>query len=103
MYARIVKQLKHFLLVFFVLLALANCSVTVQSFKLNESVAEYAESLFKRQNYLTQQVMMFFDEDIVLAGEERVLDAESQMHDACSLLIEYANREMDGKKPVFFS
>ncbi len=98
----IVRQLNYFFLVIFVLL-LADCSVIEKPFRSTESIAEYAELLFKRQNYLTQQVMMLFDEEIALADEERISEAELQMHDACFLLVEYANREIDGKKmSVFF-
>jgi hypothetical protein len=85
------------------LILLTDCSVIGTPYKSKQSIAEYAELLFKRQNFLTQQVMMNFDEDIALIDQERIAQAEEQMHDACYLLVEYANREMEGKKmSVFF-
>ncbi|MCK5190675.1 MAG: hypothetical protein KAR12_11540 [Methylococcales bacterium] len=71
--------------------------------KSTESISEYAELLFKQQNRLTQQVMMLSEEDISPEEEEKISQAELQMHDACHLLNEYANREMEGKgMSVFF-
>ncbi len=47
--------------------------------------------------------MMLSEEDMTSADEEIIFQAELQMHDACHLLNEYANREMEGKgMSVFF-
>ncbi|MFW5442807.1 MAG: hypothetical protein ACKE51_00670 [Methylococcaceae bacterium] len=106
MIARIVKQSKHtfqycFLSLIFSFL-LASCTVVRTSFQSNESVVEYAELLFIRQNFVTQQLMMV-DEDLTFVVEENVSQAELQMYDACHLLNEYARREMEGgKMSVFF-
>ncbi len=82
---------------------LTGCMTLGESFKVKQSISEYAEQLFKRQNFLTQQVMMLFEVDITEENEKKVYQAESQMHDACHLLNEYATREMDGiKMSVFF-
>ena len=102
MTAWIVKYIKSYFSPFFISFLLVGCSSFGQSFKSTESISEYAELLFQRQNTLTQQVMMLSEED-VSQGEEKIYQAELQMHDACHLLVEYANREIDGKKmSVFF-
>ena len=94
---------KYCFLTFLVASFLISCSIANKPFKAKDNVAEYAESLFMQQNALTQQVIMLFSEDIALADEDKVSQAELQMHDACYLLIEFANREMEGKKmSVFF-
>ena len=67
-----------------------------------ESIAIYAESLFKRQNSLTQQLIMLSEEDMTSADEEIIYQAELQMHDACHLLNEYVNRKMEEKSMSFF-
>ena len=47
--------------------------------------------------------MMLSDEEMTLADEEIIFQAELQMHDACHLLNEYANREMEERAmSVFF-
>ena len=102
-----VKQIKYsiqyFLLALLVFFLLSGCSITREALNSKERIAVYAESLFKRQNVLTQQLMMLSEEDMTLADEEIVFQAELQMHDACRLLNEYANREMEGKgMSVFF-
>jgi len=94
---------QYFLLALLVFFLLSGCSITSGVFKSKESISVYAEALFKRQNFLTQQLMMLSEEDMTLADEEIVFQAELQMHDACHLLNEYANRELEGKKMgVFF-
>lgn len=103
-----VKQIKFYfqyfllvLLVFFLLLS--GCSITREALNTKERITVYAESLFKRQNLLTQQLMMLSEEDMSLADEEILSQAELQMYDACHLLNEYANREIEGRKmSVFF-
>lgn len=82
---------------FFIFFSITACSVVDQPFKLPESTVEYAESLFLRQNMLTQQIMMSFDGDLSVGDAERVSHAEMKMHDACFLLNEYARREIDGE------
>ena len=47
--------------------------------------------------------MMMSEEDMTLADEEIIFQVELQMYDACHLLNEYADREMEGKgMSVFF-
>jgi len=88
---------------FLPLLCLLNaCGLVEKTFKPNNT-AEYAELLFKRQNLLTQQLMMLFDEDFTEAEIDILSQAELEMHDACRLLNELANRELEGKKlSIFF-
>jgi hypothetical protein len=106
MIAWIVKQSKHcvqcYFFPFFISLLLTSCSIVGTPFKATERMAEYAELLFKRQNFLTQQLMMLFEEDLGMVEEERVSQAELQMYDACHLLNEYANKEMEGEKMSIF-
>ena len=82
---------------------LSGCSITGDALSSKERITIYAESLFKRQNVLTQQLMMLSEEDMTSADEEIIFQAELLMYDACHLLNEYANREMEGEKTsVFF-
>lgn len=91
-----IKKYRYFyFLPFFCLLA--SCSLVDKTFK-PDNAAEYAELLFKRQNVITQQVMMLFEYDLTEAEEEKISQAELEMHDACHLLNEFANREIEGKK-----
>ena len=103
MTAWIVKNIKYYFLPFLISFLLFGCSSVGKPFKSTESISEYAELLFTQQNSLTQQVMMLSEEDVSPEEDEKISQAELQMHDACHLLIEYANREIDGKKmSVFF-
>lgn len=91
-----VKLAKYSLIVFL----LTGCGLVEKPFSATDNIAEYAESLFMHQNALTQQLIMLIDEESSLseADEELILQAELQMHDACQLLNEYANREIDGQR-----
>jgi len=94
---------QYFLLALVVFFLLSGCSITGETLSSKERITVYAELLFKRQNVLTQQLMMLSEEDMTSADEETIFQAELQMHDACHLLNEYANREMEGEKTsVFF-
>jgi len=84
---------------------LTGCGTLVKPFQATDRIAEYAESLFMHQNALTQQLMMHYDESNNWSkNDETVVEqAELQMFDACQLLNEYANREIEGRKMnVFF-
>jgi hypothetical protein len=60
----------------------------------HDSFADYAESVFRRQNQLTSRLMMLNDD----ADEDEVFEvADQAMRDACHLLNEYAEREMSGE------
>ena len=102
-----VKQIKYSfqycLLALLVFFFIPGCSMTGETLNSKESISIYAESLFKRQNSLTQQLMMLSEEDMTSTDEEIIYQAEIQMHDACHLLNEYANREIEEKgMSVFF-
>jgi hypothetical protein len=62
---------------------------------LQKDIIEYAEGLFKRQNLVTQQVMLL-DDELSIKDELIVSEAELQMHEKCHLLNEMANHEMAG-------
>ncbi len=78
-------------------LLLVGCTVVKRPFKYKDHTIEYAESIFRRQNQATQQVMLVLEEEPTDDEEERLSVAELQMYDACQLLNEAANREMEGK------
>ena len=60
----------------------------------HDSFADYAESVFRRQNQLSSRLMMLNDD----AEDEEVFDvADQEMRDACHLLNEYAEREISGE------
>ena len=59
-----------------------------------DSFADYAESVFRRQNQLSSRLMMLNDNDEETAAFEV---ADQEMRDACHLLNEYAEREMSGE------
>jgi len=91
--------------VFLFFMLLTGCGILDKPFQARDRIAEYAEALFMRQNALTQQLMMHYDETDNWSDEdERVVEeVEMQMFDACQLLNEYANREIEGRKiNVFF-
>lgn len=103
MIAWIEKKSRIIFLPILICFLLPGCTTFGDTFKSKQSIFEYAELLFKRQNFLTQQVMMLFEVELNENNEKKVYQAELEMHDACHLLNEYANREMEGKKmSVFF-
>ena len=79
---------------------LTGCSLLGVSSTSKATISEYAEALFMHQNKLTQEVMMIPENEIILseANEKALFQMELEMHDACRLLNEYANREIEGKK-----
>mgnify|MGYP000701022870 CR=1 FL=1 len=97
MIALITKNQKYFYIALIMPVFLASCTLVKKPFELKEHAVEYAEALFKRQNQATQRVMMLLEEDITLAEEESLSEAELQMYDDCQLLNEVANREIEGK------
>jgi len=78
-------------------LLLASCTVVQKPFELKQHATEYAETLYKRQNLATQQVMFLLEEDISAEEEEQLSDAELEMYQACELLNEVASREQEGE------
>lgn len=60
-----------------------------------DSIAEYGETVFRKQNWITSQVMMLSESDLSPENAQKLQQAESQMEKECKLLNEYASREMD--------
>ncbi len=75
-------------------LLLSGCSV-MEMITHEQALSSYAESVFRRQNEVTSQLMMLSDDE--LEEPEEVYQAEMNMHKACRLLNEYSQREMEGK------
>jgi len=95
------KNIKYYFFTLLTSMLLVNCSVVEKPFAYKGNEIEYAESLFKRQNQVTQQVMILLEDELSWVDEERVSDAELKMHDACHLLNDIANRERNGEKMSF--
>jgi len=83
-------------------LLLTSCSYIHKPLQLKGDVIEYAETLFKRQNQVTLEVMMLLEEELTLAEEDRLSDAELQLHDKCQLLNEMAVYEMSGEEVSYY-
>ena len=77
------------------------CSTLPPSAQKYNSFAEYAESVFRRQNELTSRLIMMND-DAALDRNEKVHDAEQEMNDACYPLNEYVDHEMAGQSMGLF-
>lgn len=89
--------------VILVALLLTSCTYVQKPLDLKEEEIEYAEDLFKRQNQVTLQAMMLFEDELSIAEEDRLSEAELQMHDQCRWLNDAANHEIAGKKiDIFF-
>ena len=65
-----------------------------------DSFASYAESVFRHQNLLISRLMMLNEND-GLAGNPDIEAAEQAMNNACQLLNEYAEKELEGKSSGF--
>lgn len=102
MIALILKQIRYCFLPLIMSFLITGCSIVGESIKSKGNISIYAELLFKRQNLMTQQVMMLFEEDITESDDIKISLAEEQMHEACHLLNEYANREAEGKSSSLF-
>lgn len=72
---------------------LTGCSL-FQDIWEQDSIAEYGESVFRRQNLITSQIMMS-EVELSAANTQKLQQAETQMQKDCKLLNEYASREMD--------
>jgi len=60
-----------------------------------DAIAEYGESVFRRQNLITSQLMMLSESELSPQNSQKLQQAESKMQKDCKLLNEYATREMD--------
>jgi hypothetical protein len=73
---------------------LTGCAL-FQDWMNSESLAEYGESVFKRQNLITSQIMLLPETQLSGAQSQKLQQAEAKMHQDCKLLNDYAVREMD--------
>lgn len=61
-----------------------------------DSIAQYGEVTFRKQNLVTSQVMMLLeDSDLSPENAKKLHTAEAKMQTECKLLNESATREMD--------
>lgn len=82
------------LFIFYTSEFLTGCSLISDAWN-QDSIAEYGETVFRKQNLLTSQVMMLSDADLSPENSQKLQQAESKMQKDCKLLNEYATREMD--------
>lgn len=82
------------------LLATAACSTLPPEAKKYDSFSAYAEAVFRHQNVLTSRLMMMNSSGTV-EDSEALEDAEQAMNEACHLLNEFAEREMEGESMGF--
>lgn len=73
---------------------LTGCSLISDAWN-QDSIAEYGETVFRKQNLITSQVMMLSDSELSPENSRKLQQAESKMQKDCKLLNEYASREMD--------
>ncbi len=76
--------------------ALTGCAVFHDVFGY-QSTAEYVESVFKRQNAISTQVMMLPETELEPDDYDELLKAEVQMQKDCKLLNDYAVKEMNNE------
>lgn len=100
------KQQKYFFPPFFfyvfIIFLLTSCSLKQDLLKSNKDIVDYAEFVFKRQNLVTQRLMMLYDVEIPHLVADKIYLSELHMHDACHLLNEYTNREIEGRTMTVF-
>ena len=78
-----------------------SCSTLPPNAQQYDSFADYAETVFRRENDLISRIMMMTDGD-TLPDSDSLEDAEQSMNDACYLLNEYAERESNGDSMGLF-
>ena len=81
-----------------VLLGITACTTLPPAAKQYDSFSAYAESVFRHQNDLISRMMMRNDAD----DNPELEDAEDAMNDACHLLNEYAEHEMEHESMGLF-
>lgn len=81
-----------------VLLSTAACSTLPPAAKEYDSFSAYAESVFRHQNDLLSRLMMRNDAE----DNPELEDAEEAMNDACHLLNEYAEHEIEHESMSLF-
>lgn len=73
---------------------LTGCSLISDMWQ-QDSITKYGETVFRKQNLITSQVMMLSEADLSPENSQKLQQAESKMQTDCKLLNEYATREMD--------
>ena len=74
---------------------LTGCSLVSDMWN-QDSIAQYGEATFRKQNLVTSQVMMLLeDSDLSPENTQKLRNAEAKMQTECKLLNESATREMD--------
>lgn len=77
-------------------LLISGCSLLGDLWQQDE-IAEYGETVFRKQNLLTSQVMMLSEAELSEQNQQRLQQAEARMQEDCKLLNQYATREMDAE------
>lgn len=77
------------------LLTIVGCASLPPSGAKFNNFSDYAESVFKHQNQVISRMMMLNDSE-QLPESDALETSEQAMHDACHLLNEYAEMEIDG-------
>lgn len=78
------------------MLACGGCASLPVSAAKFDNFSDYAEAVFKQQNQVISRTMMLSDNEL-LPDDETLDNGEQAMHDACRLLNEYAEMEIDGE------
>lgn len=78
------------------LLASTSCASLPPAGAKFDNFSDYAESVFKHQNQVISRMMMLNDNE-QLPDSDALEESEQAMHDACHLLNEYAEMEIEGE------
>ncbi len=85
--------MKQWLMALLLMAMMPACSL-VDAVTHEQELTVYAENLFRRQNELTSQLMML---DSLSDDDNEIYQAELRMHEACKLLNDFAQYQMEGK------
>ncbi len=85
--------MKQWLIALSLAVTIPACSL-IDAITHEQELTVYAENLFRRQNELTSELMML---DSGSDDENEIYQAELRMHEACKLLNDYAQSQMEGK------
>lgn len=94
-------RFKPFSIIATAVLASTACSSLPPAAQQYKTFAEYAEAVFRHQNQITSRIMMLSETD-VFSENKQLQNAEQAMNDACHLLNEYAEHEMNGDSMSIF-
>lgn len=91
----LLRPLAASLLLSFIIVS-AGCASLPASAQQYENFSQYAEAVFRHQNDLISRMMMLKEQG-QLPENDDIEEAEQAMFDACHLLNEYAEHEVDGE------